>query len=120
MGADGIELEAVHCFQSTSTASACIRDIELSSTTATTSTVPIGARGGSLVPEEQLDSVTTDGILTHRTCLHVAAGWCARRPQVKIVGHSNEQDRKSTRLNSSHMSISYAVFCLKKKNVTRI
>src|SRR5690242_21960197 len=27
----------------------------------------------------------------------------------------NEKDRKSTRLNSSHMSISYAVFCLKKK-----
>src|SRR4051812_49885336 len=28
------------------------------------------------------------------------------------------EDRKSTRLNSSHMSISYAVFCLKKKNKT--
>src|SRR5699024_11347598 len=28
----------------------------------------------------------------------------------------NEEDRKSTRLNSSHVSISYAVFCLKKKN----
>src|SRR5699024_578701 len=27
-----------------------------------------------------------------------------------------EQDRKSTRLNSSHVSISYAVFCLKTKN----
>src|SRR5438067_8130384 len=27
-----------------------------------------------------------------------------------------EKDRKSTRLNSSHVSISYAVFCLKKKN----
>src|SRR5690242_16792590 len=27
------------------------------------------------------------------------------------------RDRKSTRLNSSHMSISYAVFCLKKKTV---
>src|SRR5207249_7380082 len=27
-------------------------------------------------------------------------------------------DRKSTRLNSSHVSISYAVFCLKKKNIT--
>src|SRR5690242_21160175 len=27
----------------------------------------------------------------------------------------NHRDRKSTRLNSSHMSISYAVFCLKKK-----
>src|SRR5689334_24491725 len=28
------------------------------------------------------------------------------------------QDRKSTRLNSSHSSISYAVFCLKKKKIT--
>jgi len=27
-------------------------------------------------------------------------------------------DRKSTRLNSSHITISYAVFCLKKKNTT--
>src|SRR3712207_8563022 len=29
-----------------------------------------------------------------------------------------EEDRKSTRLNSSHTNISYAVFCLKKKNIT--
>src|SRR5256885_10130372 len=29
------------------------------------------------------------------------------------------QDRKSTRLNSSHLVISYAVFCLKKKKITR-
>src|SRR6266480_621846 len=29
--------------------------------------------------------------------------------------HEHDRDRKSTRLNSSHMSISYAVFCLKKK-----
>src|SRR5207249_10133455 len=29
------------------------------------------------------------------------------------------EDRKSTRLNSSHVSISYAVFCLKKKNDER-
>src|SRR3712207_6928375 len=29
------------------------------------------------------------------------------------------EDRKSTRLNSSHANISYAVFCLKKKNVRR-
>src|SRR5699024_12659679 len=28
------------------------------------------------------------------------------------------KDRKSTRLNSSHVSISYAVFCLKKKSIT--
>src|SRR5699024_11681372 len=30
-----------------------------------------------------------------------------------------KQDRKSTRLNSSHVSISYAVFCLKKKKKTK-
>src|SRR5205807_7480299 len=32
----------------------------------------------------------------------------------------NAQDRKSTRLNSSHLVISYAVFCLKKKKQTDI
>src|SRR5256885_9526067 len=31
-------------------------------------------------------------------------------------GQTKNQDRKSTRLNSSHLVISYAVFCLKKKN----
>src|SRR5690625_6546575 len=30
-----------------------------------------------------------------------------------------EIDRKSTRLNSSHVAISYAVFCLKKKNIKK-
>src|SRR5439155_9844480 len=36
--------------------------------------------------------------------------------------HKNvrELDRKSTRLNSSHVAISYAVFCLKKKKATMI
>src|SRR5699024_2149754 len=37
---------------------------------------------------------------------------------LKAVGRL--KDRKSTRLNSSHVSISYAVFCLKKKNKARI
>src|SRR4051812_49781672 len=32
-----------------------------------------------------------------------------------VIGAMASEDRKSTRLNSSHMSISYAVFCLKKK-----
>src|SRR5690348_18217734 len=34
------------------------------------------------------------------------------------VGQEDKLDRKSTRLNSSHPSISYAVFCLKKKKNT--
>src|SRR2546426_5883376 len=33
----------------------------------------------------------------------------------KVVAVARETDRKSTRLNSSHLVISYAVFCLKKK-----
>src|SRR5688500_19179553 len=40
----------------------------------------------------------------------------ARRvDRVDRLGHFVLQDRKSTRLNSSHLVISYAVFCLKKK-----
>src|SRR5258707_11632609 len=33
----------------------------------------------------------------------------------RVRGYLRKQDRKSTRLNSSHANISYAVFCLKKK-----
>src|SRR5580704_18300120 len=45
-----------------------------------------------------------------------------RHPGRAAPGHEHGgrggRDRKSTRLNSSHPSISYAVFCLKKKNNT--
>src|SRR5215216_6959063 len=44
------------------------------------------------------------------------------RPSPPATGRRNRRtrtlDRKSTRLNSSHQIISYAVFCLKKKNKT--
>src|SRR5437899_2488623 len=39
-------------------------------------------------------------------------------PRSLLVGTTIVIDRKSTRLNSSHLGISYAVFCLKKKNLT--
>src|SRR5690606_39386347 len=39
-------------------------------------------------------------------------GWRPQNP----YRQPGAQDRKSTRLNSSHVKISYAVFCLKKKN----
>src|SRR5690242_21170893 len=45
---------------------------------------------------------------------------CALSRSVGITVGLLQADRKSTRLNSSHMSISYAVFCLKKKNLVRI
>src|SRR5438270_142479 len=42
---------------------------------------------------------------------------CARRPAPRRRPNDDRRaDRKSTRLNSSHSQISYAVFCLKKKN----
>src|SRR5437763_11720324 len=60
--------------------------------------------------------------------LHLATGIVARSVHVQPVARridrhrqlrrpdvAREQDRKSTRLNSSHRCISYAVFCLKKK-----
>src|SRR5690242_21625750 len=40
---------------------------------------------------------------------------CEAIPELAASAAEAELDRKSTRLNSSHMSISYAVFCLKKK-----
>src|SRR5690554_7396451 len=39
--------------------------------------------------------------------------------QQAVHWQSNILDRKSTRLNSSHVRISYAVFCLKKKTIIR-
>src|SRR2546427_7010073 len=50
-------------------------------------------------------------------------GRSSRRPRRRrkaAAGHRAKRvDRKSTRLNSSHSQISYAVFCLKKKNQSR-
>src|SRR2546430_13349744 len=37
-----------------------------------------------------------------------------------VLQEGSLTDRKSTRLNSSHSQISYAVFCLKKKNITKL
>src|SRR2546430_7099355 len=45
----------------------------------------------------------------------IAPGVRDRRPEGVL---SAVRDRKSTRLNSSHSQISYAVFCLKKKKIT--
>src|SRR5438477_8828523 len=46
------------------------------------------------------------------------AGAQCQSSQIQTVIGDGQADRKSTRLNSSHMSISYAVFCLKKKNTS--
>src|SRR5207248_10494522 len=53
-------------------------------------------------------------VLDHSARLHARVG---RRDVLRVRRHVRRagRDRKSTRLNSSHRTISYAVFCLKKK-----
>src|SRR5699024_11791315 len=53
------------------------------------------------------------------THFHGVAARLDNRPNPSVCQFHHEKDRKSTRLNSSHVSISYAVFCLKKKNKNR-
>src|SRR3712207_8866610 len=47
---------------------------------------------------------------------HYAMGTSVERSASEPDFYKRGEDRKSTRLNSSHANISYAVFCLKKKN----
>src|SRR5256885_7294264 len=42
------------------------------------------------------------------------------QPRERAEQHHDGEDRKSTRLNSSHLVISYAVFCLKKKKANNV
>src|SRR5690625_7124248 len=49
-------------------------------------------------------------------CPECAEEWERLRRIKELVRRSCAEDRKSTRLNSSHVAISYAVFCLKKNN----
>src|SRR5207249_10815922 len=59
----------------------------------------------------------------HLAAYHVGARFARSRGRGvggAVVHDENRQDRKSTRLNSSHVSISYAVFCLKKKKKKKI
>src|SRR5690348_18457974 len=53
--------------------------------------------------------------MSRRYCLPGAGFRAAHHPSLTGPSRPYAQDRKSTRLNSSHPSISYAVFCLKKK-----
>src|SRR5947209_16844292 len=72
------------------------------------------------------DTATTE---IYTLSLHDALPICSRPPAwpgatsrrpctARRSAATSSSDRKSTRLNSSHANISYAVFCLKKKNYT--
>src|SRR3712207_9143635 len=70
-----------------------------------------GRPGGGMAD----DAVTVRGSFRWRSCRVVSTrSEDARWSQASQI----RADRKSTRLNSSHANISYAVFCLKKKKTT--
>src|SRR5256885_13363956 len=69
------------------------------------------------------DTATTEiYTLSLHDALPISSGRAANRAAMVVIRigrrrsrHASRIDRKSTRLNSSHLVISYAVFCLKKK-----
>src|SRR5699024_12662452 len=62
---------------------------------------------------EEVEQLIIDWVDT--LCIGIFNMAVTLNPQKILIG-GGVRDRKSTRLNSSHVSISYAVFCLKKKN----
>src|SRR5258707_2555112 len=63
----------------------------------------------------------SDEVLAEATARIARAVAALKDPAAQAQAHAQpaalEADRKSTRLNSSHANISYAVFCLKKKKI---
>src|SRR3712207_8964939 len=72
------------------------------------------APGAVAVLREGVDQVVLPLPREARDLLAAGVAWQVARAAVQALG---QRDRKSTRLNSSHANISYAVFCLKKKNI---
>src|SRR3712207_8474561 len=63
--------------------------------------------------DEPIEPVITSSTNTKMQALNIMMS--ALRSWARAVAEGRRRDRKSTRLNSSHANISYAVFCLKKK-----
>src|SRR2546427_7905474 len=75
-----------------------------------------GDGGGIVVLAHAASLVFPEGILNGMgVSARSAAGLSSCVPCFVPNGRNSARDRKSTRLNSSHSQISYAVFCLKKK-----
>src|SRR3712207_7652035 len=71
---------------------------------------------GGIAPDDTaLYIAHGDGVLSIGDAVIRIGGRLGFVPDFLWGDPQSEQDRKSTRLNSSHANISYAVFCLKKK-----
>src|SRR2546426_6295026 len=89
-GSDGLELDYFDVNGAVTTDSSKVALIEIHVRAQTAQPVRSGGALGTLA--NKVDSIST-----------------------RVALRNNPRDRKSTRLNSSHLVISYAVFCLKKK-----
>src|SRR5438874_9605646 len=69
----------------------------------------------TLFPHDALPISTAVGRKRWLFIGHPDAGWRSAVIYSALISCRRRGDRKSTRLNSSHVEISYAVFCLKKK-----
>src|SRR5690606_39641360 len=73
---------------------------------------PTGAHGiGKLIRPPFTQEPLKFSIFVRDSAFVLSLLYCFKRP--KIDSYARHLDRKSTRLNSSHVKISYAVFCLK-------
>src|SRR5437899_8091652 len=79
--------------------------------TATTEIYTLSLHDALPISREASAQATTSHALRHRR----RPAHRRQRLLPRRLGHQPLLDRKSTRLNSSHLGISYAVFCLKKK-----
>src|SRR5205814_7080679 len=66
---------------------------------------------------EDLDDSELSSVIEFPTNNARSVEWIVVAGCRGLVQQAVDEDRKSTRLNSSHLGISYAVFCLKKKNL---
>src|SRR5699024_12703525 len=81
----------------------------------------VGLLGGRVAEKLCLGDISTGASNDIQLASQIARKMVATYGMSDRIGTvSFESDRKSTRLNSSHVSISYAVFCLKKKKKTRL
>src|SRR5690606_41289647 len=61
------------------------------------------------------EATVARGARPRRTQIRCVGRWPRLRGGIGLFVRQRGRDRKSTRLNSSHVKISYAVFCVKKK-----
>src|SRR5207248_6823807 len=72
------------------------------------------ATGKSVSQVKQQVQDQSEGLVKDGTATNCGSSGAEECVQVKFYDINADGDRKSTRLNSSHRTISYAVFCLKK------